>query len=111
MSSMSKQNHNNTRTILGRSSVYLIQELQCNQIYIINPTRLNKIFNTENAFKKRLLCHHCGTSWFIYILCKNLFSLKQKSHDKQCFSICHSIPSPLFEKSTLTTQKLYPVSI
>ena len=80
MSSISKPNNNNTSTMLGRSSIYLYKEVQCNQISVSNPTRLNKIFNTEIEVKKRVLCYHCGTSWLICILCKKRFSLKHKMH-------------------------------
>ena len=92
--------------MLSRSSIYLCQEVQCNLSSVSSPTRPNKIFSTEIEIKKRVLCHHCGTSWLICILCKKRFDLKYKAHSKQQFSTCHSIQPPPYEKSVLTTKNV-----
>ena len=96
--------------MLSRSSIYLCQEVQCNLSSVSSPTRPNKIFSTEIEIKKRVLCHHCGTSWLICILCQKRFILKHKAHAKQHFSTCHSIQSPPYKTPTLTTTNVSEIN-
>ena len=96
--------------MLSRSSIYLCQEVQCNQISVSSPTRSNKIFTTEIEIKKRVLCHHCGTSWLICILCQKRFSLKHKAQAKQHFPTFHSIQSPPYKTLTLTTTNVCEIN-
>ena len=96
--------------MLSRSSKNLCQEVQCNKISVSSPTRSNKIFKTEIEVKKRVLCHHFGTSWLICILCQKRFSLKHKKYAKQHFSTFHSIQSPPYKTPTLTTTNVCEIN-
>ena len=71
---MSKQRNNNKRSKSDPSSIFLCQDMQCLQSHQCNPTLFNKVSKTDIAFKKKLMCHHCGTSWFICTLCNIRFN-------------------------------------
>ena len=96
--------------MLGRSSIYSCQEVQCKKTSVSSPTSINKIFNTEIEIKKRVLCHHCGTSWLICILCQKRFSINKKKQAYKHFSTCHSIQSQTYKTSTLTTTNVCEIN-
>ena len=95
---MSKQLNIKRNVMLDSASIYLCQEKECLQLHASSSKSLNKIINTDIEMKKKILCYHCGTSWFICNLCQVRF---EGSHFqvKQHFSTYHKIPS-----STLTTK-------
>ena len=75
-------------------SIFICQNTKCLQLQNTNSTNLNKIVNTEIEFKKQMMCHRCGTSWIVCILCNKRFTFKQMHPTKNHFTICHSIPPP-----------------
>ena len=102
---MSKQRNTNTRVMLDSASIYLCQAKECLQSHASNSKKVNKIFDTDIDFKKKVICNHCGTSWFICNLCNVSFSGKSYYKSERHFTDFHTQSSSTLSTDITTIKK------
>ena len=105
VSSMSKQRNTNKRVMVDSTSIYSCQEKECLRLHASSSKMLNKIINTDIEFKKKIICHHCGTSWFICNLCNVRFIGKYYRNAERHFSNFHKKPSTTLSTRITTVKK------
>ena len=102
---MSKQRNTNTRVMLDSTSIYVCQAKECLQLHATSFKKLNKIINTDINFKKMIICHYCGTSWFICNLCNVPFSGKSHHRAERHFTNFHKKKSTTLSTEISTVKK------
>ena len=102
---MSKQRNTNTRVMLDSTSIYVCQAKEYLQLHATSLKMLNKIINTDIDFKKIIICHYCGTSWFICNLCNVQFSGKSHYKSERHFTDFHTKSSSTLSTDITTIKK------